>query len=339
MPWDLSRPYTRPFTELIDYHREHGVGFYMAINASFWSASYPDDVKVTVSKEDGGRTIRWSYHTPLGAISRTRIWEPETYSWAIRDWGCEGEDDLRVLAYAEGRRTFAPHWDRYHSWMEEIGDTGVAYVSAGYSAMGHLLCYWMGAERTAYAVADWPDTVAEVIDQINASALRLVDMLAEGPAEIIIMGDNISSDLQPPHFFARWSRPFYREAIGRLQAAGKYVAVHIDGLLRGALDMFRDIGTDAADAVTPAPGGDLTPGECREEAGERLILSGGVAPCLWLPNVPRADFEKAVREWLALRKSSPRLIAAAGDQVPPGAEENRITLMRDLVETEGRFEC
>ena len=31
------------------------------------------------------------------------------------------------------------------------------------------------------------------------------------------------------------------------------------------------------------------------------------------------------------------LIAAAGDQVPPGAVEHRIEMMRDLVETHGRY--
>ena len=48
-------------------------------------------------------------------------------------------------------------------------------------------------------------------------------------------------------------------------------------------------------------------------------------------------FERAVIEWLELKKISPRFIANAGDQVPPGAEERRLTLMRDLVEEYGRY--
>jgi len=36
-------------------------------------------------------------------------------------------------------------------------------------------------------------------------------------------------------------------------------------------------------------------------------------------------------------RTSPRLIAGAGDQVPPGADERRIGLMRDLVEEHGRL--
>ena len=151
------------------------------------------------------------------------------------------------------------------------------------------------------------------------------------------MGDNFSSDLQPPAFFNQWSRAYYAEAIRRLHAAGKYVAVHVDGRLRGAIGMFRAIGADCIDAVTPLPTGDLSPAECRAEAGPDLILSGGVPPAVWLPNVDVHAFEKTVIDWLALKQQSPRLIANAGDQVPPGAPEERITLMRDLVEEYGRY--
>ena len=83
--------------------------------------------------------------------------------------------------------------------------------------------------------------------------------------------------------------------------------------------------------------GDLTPQECRDEAGPSLILSGGVAPNLWTKDASDQEFEQAVRAWLELQKRSPRLIANAGDQVPPGACEHRIALMRELVEKFGRY--
>jgi len=60
-----------------------------------------------------------------------------------------------------------------------------------------------------------------------------------------------------------------------------------------------------------------------------------VSPELWLPTAGVDAFKQALLDWLALRATSPRLIAAAGDQVPPGAEERRIGLMRELVERHG----
>ena len=339
LPWDLSQAYDTPEYDLINEHRRLGVGFYMPNLGSFYSAAYGEDVKAETVKvtRDGQPEIIWRYHTAEGSIERRRIWEETTYAWGVSHWGISTQRDLRILATALASREYSPMWDRYAQWIEAVGDTGVVYLSAGYSAMGQLLNYWMGVEGTMYAIADWPDTVREVVDRINANNLDLIDLLAASPAEIIIMGDNFSSDIQSPSFFAEWSRDYYAEAIRRLHAAGKYVAVHIDGRLQGALRMFAEIGTDCADAVTPKPMGDLTAQECRAEAGDELILSGGVSPDLWLPNASIDRFKDAVRAWLQLKAVSTKLIANAGDQVPPGADEERIEIMRDIVQMEGRY--
>jgi hypothetical protein len=339
VPWDLSVAYEKPEYELIRYHKQAGAGFYMPNLGAFYSAPYGEDVQSEVGKDyhDGVQEIVWRLTTPLGSIERRRMWEDASYSWAITRWGVQTEQDLRVLGYALVSRTYAPLWDRYQAWVDEVGAMGVVYLSAGYSAMGHLLNYWLGVSGTAYAAADWPTTLREVVDQINDNNLKLIDLLAASPAEIIIMGDNFSSDIQSPRFFARWSQAYYAEAIRRLHAAGKCVAVHIDGKLHGAITMIRDAGADCGDAITPAPMGDLSPLACREEAGPHFILSGGVPPNLWLPDVPREAFETSVLDWLALKRYGHRFIANAGDQVPPHAAEDRIEIMRELVERYGRY--
>ena len=339
LPWDLSVAYEAPERELIDCHRRLGCGFYLANLASFYSASFSEDVVAETEKqvrEDGRTEIVWGMKTPLGEIERRRVWEESTYGWGISRWGVRNERDLAVLAYAMSRRRFDPQWRNYRAWVDEVGELGVVYVVAGYSAMGYLLHYWMGVEGVAYATADFPDALRRAVDEINANNLRLVDLLAQSPAEVVILGDNFSSDVQSPAFFAKWSKPYYDEAVRRLHAAGKRVAVHIDGRLRGAIGMIRRTGADCGDAITPTPMGDLTPEACRDEAGPDFILSGGVSPNLWLPGVPVDRFKAKVLEWLKLRKRSPRLIAGAGDQVPPGADEDRIHIMRDLVEEHGK---
>ena len=339
IPWDLSMDYDKPDKELIGYHKKMGVGFYMPNLASFYSVKYRDDVSVDVKKEEinDEKAITWVYSTPYGSIRRSRIWHESTYSWHIRDWGVKTEKDLRILGYIMSSRVFIPNWDNYRAWVDCVGDDGVVYMPFEYSAMGYLLSYWMGPEATTYAIYDWNDTVQEVVDQINRNSMDFVRMLSESPAEIIVMGDNFSSDLQPPKFFNKWSRSFYEQAINCIHGAGKYAAVHIDGKLKGSLGMIRDVGADCADAVTPAPMGDLTPDQCRQEAGVDFILSGGLSPDLWLPSVDIKYFEEAVINWLELKKYGSRFIANAGDQVPPDAEEERIIIMRDLVESYGRY--
>jgi len=337
LPWDLSKSYDKPEYELIDYHKRMAVGFYVPNLGLFFETHYPADVKVTTQKSNDQQRITWTLETPLGTIRRTRIWDDQTYSWSIKDWSVKNEEDLRIFAYAMSNRSFRPCWDKYRAWVDYVGDVGVVYLLPGYSAMGHLLGYWMGIEAAIYATLDYPATVREVVDRINDNTLALIDLLASSPAEIICMGDNFSSDIQPPRFYSEWSRPYDVEAISRLHQAGKFVAVHIDGRLSGALEMIRESGADCADAVTPTPMGDLTPQQCRQAAGTDFILSGGVSPDVWLPDVSVRSFKQAVLDWLELKKHGPRLIAAAGDQVPPGADEDRIEIMRDLVDKHGQY--
>ena len=337
IPWDLSKSYDKPEYELIDYHRKVGVGFYVPNLGSFFDISYPDDIKTTTQKSEDGKAITWTIETPIGSISRTRVWHDVTYAWGIEYWGIKTEQQLKVLAYAFENRTFKFLPEKYRAWVDYIGDLGVCYVILGYSAMGQLLNYWMGIEGVMYATMDWPGTVKEVVDKINRSNLKLIDVLADSPVEVVCMGDNFSSDIQPPHFYLQWSKSFYDEAIKRLHKSGKFVAVHIDGRLSGAIEMIRDSGADCGDAITPKPMGDLTALQCRDAAGKEFILSGGVSPDLWLPEVEEKVFKKAVLDWLELKKQSPRLIANAGDQVPPGAIEDRIEIMRDLVDEHGKY--
>ena len=211
---------------------------------------------------------------------------------------------------------------------------------------GDLRCYddvRRGVEGVDYVlhvgalIPPAADRYPELAEQVNANVLEAVDVAVTSPAEIIFLADNFTSDVQSPAFFNEWSRAYYVEAYKRIHAAGKYTSSHCDGKLRGLLKSIHDAGGDCIDAVTPAPMGDLTPEECREEAGPDLILSGGVSPDLWRADGLVEEFKEAVIRWVELKKYSPRLIAAAGDQVPPGAPEDRIEIMRDLVEKHGRY--
>ncbi len=338
-PWDLSLAYEEPEYALIDYHRNCGAGFYMPNLGAFYTATFPAGVQATTHKHErcGVPEIIWRLETATGAIERARIWDERTYAWGISRWGIRTPAELSIFAEAMRHRTYAPFWDRFQAWDDYVGDAGVVYLSAGYSAMGHLLNYWMGVEQVAYAAADYPEELVTAVDAVNTNNLDLIDLLCASPAAIIVMGDNFSSDIQPPAFFRRYSQDYYTEAIRRLHAAGKKVAVHIDGRLQAAITMIRETGADCGDAITPQPMGDLSATACRLEAGDRFILSGGVSPDLWLPHSPLPAFDRAVLEWLELRQQSPALIAAAGDQVPPGADEQRIHRLRALVERHGAY--
>ena len=338
--WDLCYGYHEPERDLIDFNKKMGAAFYMPNQAVFFKVSYPDDVKSTATRTvvNGIPEIAWRFDTPLGSIERIRVWEPTSYSWAIKKWGVQDEKDLAILAYAMGSARYTPLTKNYDAWADYVGDNGVVYLSPGYSAIGYLYNYWMGVEDTIYASYDMEDELGEAVEKINAKELELMEMLAsEYNAPVICMGDNFSSDIQPPAFFERWSKNYYTKAIEIAHHYGKKIAVHIDGKLTGAISMIRDCGADAIDATTPGSVGGCTAAQCRAEAGDKLILSGGIPNELWYSYADIGDFEQAVKDWLALKDITPALISAAGDQVPPGAEESRILRMGELVAEYGNY--
>lgn len=332
--WDLCYGYHEPERDLIDFNRKMGAGFYMPNQAVFFRTDYDNDIRSAAEKkiEDGSPVITWRFETPVGTIERKRVWMPGSYSWAIKKWGVEDEKDLEVLKYAMGHRRFTALPENYNAWAGYVGDDGLLYLPAGYSAMGYLLHYWMGVENTVYAAADMEEELEDCVRAINENNLEMIDMLASRfDAPVIVMGDNFSSEMQPPSFFARWSKDYYTRAIEIIHSYGKKAAVHIDGKLRYAIQMIKETGADAIDAVTPGSVGGYTPSECRKEAGKELILSGGIPNELWYDYSPMEKFEAAVKDWLSLKEESSALIAAAGDQVPPGAEEAKILRMGALV--------
>ena len=340
LPWDLCNGYPKPDTGLMDFTKKMGAAFYCPQQTHFWDVALGEDVKSTAQTRvvDGVPEIVWRFETPIGSIERIRVWEQGSYSWAIKKWGVTDEKDLAVLAYAMSSRRYRAIPQNYKDWADYIGEDGLVYLNSGYSAMGYLLNYWRGVENTVYASYDFEEELDDCVRRINDNNLQQIEMMAsQFDAPVIIMGDNFSSDVQSPNFFARWSKDYYAKAYEIIHSYGKKVAVHVDGKLKGAIKMMKEIGVDCIDAVTPGSVGGCTPMQAREEAGHDLILSGGIPNELWYDYSELSDFEKAVTDWLALKEVSPALIIAAGDQVPPGAEESRILRLGELVAEYGNY--
>jgi uroporphyrinogen-III decarboxylase len=210
---------------------------------------------------------------------------------------------------------------------------GLPLVQCPYTGLGFLMSRYAGVERSVILATDEPEEFEETIRVINAAHEKVFRMLAEGPSEVLIHSDNLSSDVESPRWLERYSGPYYRRMAQIAQECGKPLVTHLDGRLRGLLGLLGEMGFTGADAVTPAPWGDLTPEQCRQEAGPRFVLSGGVPPGSFRSEVPLSVFDSQVDAWLELRHHSPALIIAPGDQLPPDGELERVTR---LVQAAGR---
>lgn len=332
-PWDLFAISNRT-QGMIDLHKEVKAGWYIEVGALHREV-YVDGVR----RERGlsGDMAIEMFITPLGEIRMERKWNPISYSWDIVKLMVESVKDLEILTYAMERKHFIPEYENWNLIEQAAGDIGLGFPSMGYTGFGSLISYYMGIQNTVYAVYDYPEAVKKYVDICNRKHLELTDLYCKSQAPHIFFGDNLSGDVQSPELFLKYSFNHYKEIARRLHAYGKTVSAHCDGRLNNIMNLIAKTGVDVADACTPAPGGDLTPCEMRHQAGNELVLFGGVSPNMWLPQTKERDFIEHVKKWLELRKVSPRLVQSAGDQVPPGTELKRIKLMADIVEEYGRY--
>lgn len=320
--------------EITDLHREVKAGWYIEVGSLH--EEYYDESVIRERDLTGDLAVE-RYITPAGEIFMERKWNPVSFSWDIKRLMIQDIKDLEILLYAIERKKFRSLYENWELIEQTGGDIGLGFPNLGYTGLGSLMSYYMGVEKTVYAIYENPDIIERYIRAFNERHLELVDLYCKSPAPHIIFTDNLSGDVQPPDIFMKFSFDHYKAIAEHLHKAGKTVSTHMDGMLGGIIGIVAETGIDVADACTPAPTGDLKPSEIRRQAGDKMILMGGISPVKWLPSTDEKEFIAHVREWLELRNTNSRLVQSAGDQVPPGTEYKRIRLVYDIVEEYGRY--
>ncbi len=320
---------------LVDLHKELEAVSYIEMGSFYDLKVEGDDVEVKSWTENGVFNTKLS--TPLGELHEERVFAESSYSYNIRKHLIESVDDFEIIMYVMDRTKCTPRWDKYRAWQDALGDLGFIYCNLPYSGSGYLISRNFGVEKTVYACMDYPEKVKKLVDSVNNCNRMILDTIIDGPFDVCIISDNYDSNVQSPTFFEDYVRDYYTDMASKLHKKGKYLAIHVDGEMRGALKNMASCGVDCADALTPAPMFSMTPAQMREEAGPDLIMSGGIPATAFGKTGSNEEFEKSIKEWLDTKETSSRLLMAAGDQVPPDASWERVKKMPDLMEKYGRY--
>jgi hypothetical protein len=306
---------------LLELHRQTGAVIHLNLG-TFYDERYDETVRVRSGVD--GELYRHRFETPVGSVEEVRRWSETTFSWPIIHHMVTELADLQVIQYIFEHVSYTARWDTFHEVDRLVGDIGLPLVQVPYTGMGFLISRYAGVEQTVMLAADWPEELEQTVATINAGHEKVMGLMADGPSQVLIHSDNLSADVQSPQWLERYSGAYYRRMAEIAHKHEKSLITHIDGRLRGLLRTVREMGIDGADAITPAPWGDLTPHQCREEAGPTLVLSGGVPPSSFSSRVPLKVFDDQIDAWLELRRQSPALIIAPGDQLPPDGELARV---------------
>ena len=335
VPFDLTG-FKGVDQKLIEMHKELGAVSYVEMG-SYFDLGIEDAAVSDKAWTDANGVYHRRIETPKGVLQEERVFADVSYSYNIRKHLLETVKDFEVICYIMDHYNVSLRWDRYQMWRDALGELGVIHCQLPYSGLGYLISRNFGVEKTCMAMFDHPGETKKVIDSINACNLRILDAIIDGPFEVLFISDNFDSNVQNPNMFNVYSRSYYTEVARRVHAKGKYLAVHVDGEMKGCLRNFAQCGVDCIDAATPAPMFALTPDQARFEAGNDMILSGGIPATVFGPTATDEEFEICVRKWLETRHTSFKLFMAAGDQVPPDASWQRIKSLPGLVEKFGGY--
>jgi uroporphyrinogen-III decarboxylase len=279
--------------------------------------------------------ILHTVETPVGSLTWRLRFAPESpyIPWVIEN-RIHTIEDVKVFQYLIERTTFSMDTSYFEEQQSYVGERGVVAVIGPISPLQQMINFEMGLENVIYMLADYPDEMHEMLDTYHAKQVEMWKALAEVPAEVYFIHDNLSTTTTSRAMYRRYDRRYVNEYADILHAAGKKLMTHWCGKLSGFAEDFPEARQDGVSDVTPPPTGDLDIVEARRTWAQRLIMIGGIDPTLFARGTP-PEMDAYVADLLERMGPDRRgFILGSGDAVPYGTPPENL---RAAAEAATRF--
>ncbi len=318
----------------IEWHRRLGVGFYL--QGYFPFKTVVENCRITEKWE--GYARKKTIETPHGTLTDTWTWLPESFAEAPTEHLVKSTADLPAYRFLFENTRYEPDYAMAERRRRQVGETGVVLCYLPKSPFMQMVALDAGIMAVAEIFADAPDELAATLEAVRGAHDRAAEISVASPAEVLMIPENLSSEVVGPKFYELFMRDYQETWTERIRRAGKFSCVHLDGTLKGLLRQVAGAGFTFIEAMTPAPVGDLAVEEWAERAGnDATILWGGIPGVYFTDKVSDAEFERHVRSVLEVMTSKPRYVLGVADQVPPDGLESRVAGVAALVEKYGAY--
>lgn len=318
----------------IDWHRELRVGFYLQGYFPFRTI-FPD-IPIREWREGPDR-IR-TLETPRGMLRERWRWLAESFAEAPVERLVKSSADVPAYAWLLGHLAYEPDYRLAEERLRIVGGQGLVLAYLPKSPLMQMVALDAGIEAVVEILTDDPAALDQALVAAGESHARAAGIALASPAEVLMIPENLSSEVVGVRLYERFMRPYHEAWTARIRAAGKISCIHLDGTLRGLLGRVASAGFDFIEAMTPAPAGDVPVGEWSRLAGPgRTVLWGGLPGAYLTAQVEETEFERHTREVLDVMRREPRYVLGVADQVPPDGLESRVRKVADLVERWGRL--
>lgn len=320
--------------DYIEWHRQLGVGFYL--QGYFPFKEIIDSCEVREWKEGNLRYRR--IVTPKGTLQECWNWSELTYSEAPIERLVKSVKDLPAYRFLFENMRYEPDYAFAQKRAKQVGEIGVVLCYLPRTPFMRMVAIDAGIENIVMMYADDPEEFTETFRALKTSEDLSSRIAVDSPAEILMMPENLSAEMVGPCFFELFLRDFQSAWSKRINAAGKFSCIHMDGTLKGLLREESGIGLTFIEALTPKPVGDLAIEEWERYRGDsNVIYWGGIPGSYFTAAVSDEEFDRHVKEVLAVMRRDQRYVLGVADQVPPDALERRVKRVKQLVDEFGVY--
>jgi uroporphyrinogen-III decarboxylase len=318
----------------IKWHSDLGVGFYLQGYFPYKQIICKCNVHEWT---DGNKRFKQIY-TPVGSVRECWEYLPASFAEAPVEHFMKSEADIPVMKFIYENSRFEPDYDLANLRKKQVGDQGVVLCYLPKSPFMHLMALEAGILSVTMAALTAPDEFRDLLKTMKKAFDQAARIAVDSPAEVLMIPENLSSEMVGPDFFKKYMRDYQKEWTAKIRDAGKYSFIHIDGTLGGLLHHEAGVGFTVLEALTPHPVGDMKFEDIKEFVGSKSIMWGGIPGSYFTECVSDSEFEEFVKYLLSIMVKEPRYVLGVADQVPPDGLEYRVKRVGELVNKYGIYE-
>lgn len=336
-----------PWAPLVDEYftssiggRNHAVGVVEALreigadvirrHTHVFDEVYPG---IEFATERRGNEELLTIRTPAGDLRQQYVYSGRTKFCKGHMAGARRDIDA-LKALFEAIR-FEPDYESFLKEQAAIGEDGIAAVSCEPTPIQKLLQYEMGVENFTYLLCDYEDEMKELMEIIHLSNLRLLKVLVESPAEVIVGYEDTSTTVLSAAWYRNHCSARIDEYADAVHRSSKIYITHMCGKLKGFANMIAENRMDGIDSVCPPTTGDLAAGEALK-AFEGKFVIGGIEPVA----LQRMTAEETADYTLnVLRDAAPGrgFILSTGDATAWGTPMENLKTVTETVKRHGKY--